>query len=90
MINIIVFISLAGFLLFAGYTMRHVMSLAQNPKPQLEIPQNDARIKLLIKTFLRWKEEGNITREEFEKLLSLCRAETNLDDESRLKSVLKQ
>ena len=46
---------------------------AEKPTPLLDIPFADARArKAFLQRLERWRDEGKVTREEYERLLFLC------------------
>lgn len=49
---------------------------AEKPVPLIDKPMMDAKEqKAIRKRLKRWREEGKLTREEFERFLSLCQGE---------------
>ena len=54
---------------------------AEDPKPILDKPVLDPKErKAFSKRLKRWKEEGKITREEFEKIYGLCSKEWDVEE----------
>lgn len=49
---------------------------AEEPKPIIDKPVMDAKErKAVLKRLKRWREEGKLTRQEFEVVDALCRSE---------------
>lgn len=68
---VLVLIGINIFLWKSGFLMQ-----AEKPEIVIDRPVQDVKErKAFLKRLNRWKEEGKVTREEFEHLLALCREE---------------
>lgn len=69
--TVLLMIAISYFLWKSGFLMD-----AEKPKPLIDRPVMDAKErKAIVKRLKRWKEEGKLTREEFEHVVQLCQAE---------------
>ncbi len=67
----VLFAVISWFLWKSGFLMQ-----AEKPKPLIDKPVMEAKErKAVMKRLRRWREEGKLTREQFEVVSELCRSE---------------
>ena len=90
MINILLVIlvlglfgSISWFLWKSGF-----LSQAEKPESLIDRPVMDAKERrAIMKRLRRWREEGKLTREEFEHVTALCQSEWDGDGEAEADEV---
>jgi hypothetical protein len=68
------FIGLVGLIaLTLHFWKQGAVAEAEHPQAQLDMPVLDPKErKVFLKRCVRWRDEGKLSREEFERLVHLC------------------
>lgn len=77
--TVLLFAAISWFLWKSGF-----LAQAEKPEPLIDKPVMDAKERrAVLKRLKRWREEGKLTRQEYENVSALCRSEWDGPDEEK-------
>lgn len=72
------YISIFLFLVLLAVLFRRTLKAMESPRYVIEKPPMPKEVAAALARIERWREEGRISREEYEKLLHLCEEDAGL------------
>jgi hypothetical protein len=78
-VNLAAIIGVILFFLILAVVFRRTLGTVEKPRPVLEAPPMPKDLSAAVLRIEKWKSEGRISREDYERLMEMCREDAQAE-----------